>query len=729
MSTYILDIHKLYLFFISNKYNYDDILNNFYEYLINYIISILNIKNKDHSSLFKLILNQLKSKINFNTIFLKINKIPYYAIKSNINITYMLCNINKDPLYINMVSNTINKSITLNSNTNNTTNKSITLNSNNMLTNTTSNIIYNNICKFIVKKDYSLPTTNWLVIFNNDKYNIVFNSQNFTNITIKISLYISSISNYYIGLYNYIDNNIQLYNKFTFNKSKIQVCIFDLVLQQNTDYKFKLIHKINNINNNFEIRGPLSIIVTNTVTTSDSVDNKYISNIVSNIDSFNIDSINKLNIKKKNKLDISSNTTSNIEDICKFKISCCDNKHSTENNFTENNSTKNNSTENNSTENKIIIQKPQKVRLSQVIYDTQLPEYTIPILQENEKVYASAIKGINNSGTYGLINRNNRLELFYNNSEFDIDLNNGLQIKQIQGNKIINIDSDQINSGIFSLNRIPDLDASKITTGQFDSDMIPNLDANKITTGHISLSIMPITPLFSIYSMDNNIQLNSNEIQINSPIYIGLQNDIHISNNLLIGNNFIQFNNNSKKISIGNGSIYTIEINGSNGNYTALNSKVIIDHLDCNSISTIHNITARDITAQQHIQAIDISANNCVNAADIIAENEVSATDVSAQNIYSTSDRRLKYDLIKLNEDDVINTIMSINSYKYRFKKCKTLHSGFIAQELIEIIPHCVTKKKDNYFSVNYLDIISYIVCAVQNIIKRLIRIEEKLNI
>lgn len=284
MTNYIININKLYLFFISKKYNYDDIYNNFYKYLINYIISILNIQNKNNNLLLIEITNQLKSKISFNTIFFKINKIPYYSVKSNINIKYMLCNIDKDPIYINFISD--NNSI-------NVLNKS-----NNNFNNKISKILYNNISELITKKDYSLPTTNWLVIFHDDKYNIIFNSKNYTNITIKISIYISNTSNYYIGLYNFIDNKIQIYNKFEFNKSKIQVCIFNLQLQKNVDYKFKLIHKILNNNQNFEIRAPLSILITNTINTHSSIDNRYVNKIVDDINTLNkIKNKSKKNLK------------------------------------------------------------------------------------------------------------------------------------------------------------------------------------------------------------------------------------------------------------------------------------------------------------------------------------------------------------------------------------------------------------------------------------------------
>ena len=80
------------------------------------------------------------------------------------------------------------------------------------------------------------------------------------------------------------------------------------------------------------------------------------------------------------------------------------------------------------------------------------------------------------------------------------------------------------------------------------------------------------------------------------------------------------------------------------------------------------------------------------------------------------SDKRLKKNIVPLYEG--LKTVQKLKSYSYNFKKGNTdkLHYGFIAQEIIEILPDLVSVSdgEEKLMGVNYIEVIPILVTAVQ---------------
>jgi hypothetical protein len=72
----------------------------------------------------------------------------------------------------------------------------------------------------------------------------------------------------------------------------------------------------------------------------------------------------------------------------------------------------------------------------------------------------------------------------------------------------------------------------------------------------------------------------------------------------------------------------------------------------------------------------------------------IATNGVNAAAFFSTSDRRLKTDIEPLN--DGLAKIMALNPVNYKWKEGGASEVGFIAQEVLEVIPHVVGKKEDD---------------------------------
>ena len=94
---------------------------------------------------------------------------------------------------------------------------------------------------------------------------------------------------------------------------------------------------------------------------------------------------------------------------------------------------------------------------------------------------------------------------------------------------------------------------------------------------------------------------------------------------------------------------------------------------------------------------------------------------------FFTSDKRLKNNIIKI--DDSNNIINSLNGYTYDWdeKSGKTGEGvGVIAQEVKELIPSAVRENEDGYLSVDYLKLIPYLIEEVKILNNRIKTLEGK---
>ena len=107
-----------------------------------------------------------------------------------------------------------------------------------------------------------------------------------------------------------------------------------------------------------------------------------------------------------------------------------------------------------------------------------------------------------------------------------------------------------------------------------------------------------------------------------------------------------------------------------------------------------------------------------------IAEKLFVHSTATASNFITTSDRRLKSEIEPIKEG--LEIIKQFSSYNYI--KDGEKESGFIAQEIKEVIPHAVYQNNEGYLSMSDRGVVAYMHKAILELEKRLISIEEKLK-
>ena len=102
----------------------------------------------------------------------------------------------------------------------------------------------------------------------------------------------------------------------------------------------------------------------------------------------------------------------------------------------------------------------------------------------------------------------------------------------------------------------------------------------------------------------------------------------------------------------------------------------------------------------------------------------VSSGDVNADNFCVSSDRRLKSEIEPIKEG--LEVIKKFSSYNYI--KSGKKESGFIAQEVKEVLPHTVYENEEGMLSMSDRGVLAHMHKAILELEERLISIEEKLN-
>ncbi|GEM_PF-3342410 len=81
-----------------------------------------------------------------------------------------------------------------------------------------------------------------------------------------------------------------------------------------------------------------------------------------------------------------------------------------------------------------------------------------------------------------------------------------------------------------------------------------------------------------------------------------------------------------------------------------------------------------------------------------------SAPNLRMNNLGTPSDIKLKKDVQELKLDQL--ELSSVHGYQYNLKKYKGQHTGFIAQELLRVLPAAGTLSEDGNSSINYISVI-----------------------
>ena len=89
---------------------------------------------------------------------------------------------------------------------------------------------------------------------------------------------------------------------------------------------------------------------------------------------------------------------------------------------------------------------------------------------------------------------------------------------------------------------------------------------------------------------------------------------------------------------------------------------------------------------------------------------------VRATNYIATSDRNLKSNIEKIDNETVLNKVNQLNGYTFHFKddKEKKKRSGLIAQEVESVMPELVETNSEGHKAMDYNGMIAYLVECVK---------------
>jgi len=231
----------------------------------------------------------------------------------------------------------------------------------------------------------------------------------------------------------------------------------------------------------------------------------------------------------------------------------------------------------------------------------------------------------------------------------------------------------------------------------------------------------------------------------------GIFENIHSKNITVqnIYNNKIKTNNiaakkgtykNIDSINITTQNIYNKNIKSKSGNISKLKStNIVTNNLESNNIKT-QNFNIDNTLTSKNIETDNLDVI-LAKSKDLISENikctnfdldngnfnKLVGDQIDAKEINIISDRRkkknIKYNPISSDKLDDINVV------SFEYKGENENHIGFIAQEIEELYPQLVKKDEHGYLSVKYLEIIPLLIDYNKNLKKKIIDIEEKINL
>ena len=190
----------------------------------------------------------------------------------------------------------------------------------------------------------------------------------------------------------------------------------------------------------------------------------------------------------------------------------------------------------------------------------------------------------------------------------------------------------------------------------------------------------------------------------------------------------------SKGLNITYGSVQTLANIDNNNSWTRDKAKKY-DGKTVMSISIPQKITDLEggtELAYVHLSGDTMTGNLKLGVKDAsstnITENIVLEHDtgkITAKSFYQSSDRRLKYNIKDISDED-IEKAEAIKLKSFNFKSNNDFHYGVIAQDLEEKgLNDIVTEKEDGYKSVDYISLLVLKVAALEKEIKDL---KDKLN-
>jgi hypothetical protein len=109
-------------------------------------------------------------------------------------------------------------------------------------------------------------------------------------------------------------------------------------------------------------------------------------------------------------------------------------------------------------------------------------------------------------------------------------------------------------------------------------------------------------------------------------------------------------------------------------------------------------------------------------------DNTLHVNQVEANSFISKSDENFKDNIsnLQLELDDVLK--LCAKTYNYKSDDTKKKHIGFIAQEVLQIIPEVVSKDSDNNLYVNYQEVIPVLTESIKTLNAHQLELNKKLD-
>ena len=171
-------------------------------------------------------------------------------------------------------------------------------------------------------------------------------------------------------------------------------------------------------------------------------------------------------------------------------------------------------------------------------------------------------------------------------------------------------------------------------------------------------------------------------------------------------------------------------------NFDATNNQAKIEFLTANDASLNPRVTIASNGNTTFVGVVDIT--NTTNSTDAsgdtgalrtegggsIAQSLFVGLDVTANDFVTSSDKRLKSDIQPIKEG--LDVIKKFTSYNYI--KAGKKESGFIAQEVQQVLPHAVSEDSNGMLSMSDRNVLAHIHKSILELDKRLTSIEDKIK-
>ena len=224
--------------------------------------------------------------------------------------------------------------------------------------------------------------------------------------------------------------------------------------------------------------------------------------------------------------------------------------------------------------------------------------------------------------------------------------------------RIPDLDAGKITGGTLGAARIPDLDAGKITGGTLGTARIPDLNASKITGGTLSTDRIP-----------KSDQTFSGTFKVND----GSTTRFRMSHD-----------NDAPHFQM-RGAYPTITMRDTNHRTAYLHCNSNLFYILCGANDADDGAWSQVANSRWPFY-INLTNNDAVFGGGI----DLSGSLYAGGNVTAYSDKRLKKDIVKIN--DALDKIDTLNGYTYTLKADEkgTRRTGLIAQEVLEVLPEAV---------------------------------------